>query len=136
MNKLFKRVISGMTVLAVVANLALSATAVSWEAKDINYSGNTSGDIIDYVTLQQTGSIARAICNSVSHSSTYAYTEYTNIDCVSHQMVTKKIIDTGLIDCNAAVGTILTSVNVQYKVTAHTEHLNDTFTSKGNIFNP
>lgn len=112
---------------------AVVSTSASWSASHVNvYGAPSSASTTPVVTIMQR-EIATAICNSVSHSNTSAYTGYTYIDCVNYTMQQVTIKNTDMKECHPDVGTPLEDILVKYKVSATTTCSSDTFWSYGTI---
>ncbi len=114
------------------ANAEVS-TSAPWSASHVNVYGAPSSASTSPVVIIKQREVATAVCNSVSHSNTSAYTGYTYIDCVSHTMQQVTIKNTDLKECKPDVGSPLIDIEVQYKVSATTTSSSDVFWSYGTI---
>lgn len=111
-----------------------AATSSSWSASHVNVPGvpsyeSTTADI----TISHGKKGATAICNSVSHTNSGAYTGYTYVSCYTYSMSRLTITNTGSVTCLPSVGDPLVDVSVRYIIGAGTPTSNDTYRCSGSI---
>lgn len=135
-TKFVKQLTATIVAAAMATSMAVSVSAVSWDAIHVNQPGApTSASTEAQVTVYHRAAGAKATCTSVSHTNSSGLTGYTRIYCDNYTLSPSpiSITNTDVAICVPMVGSPTTDIAVEYTIVAYTPYSNDTFRTKGNI---